>query len=714
MSQRSATRVAWAVVSVSVLLYVLLEVLAFMTPAKSVPVALRSQAGPAQHLFTWSFLPFSIVGALIISRRPQNPIGWLLCTSGLSTVIDGFAKNYAFYALFAAAGALPAAGFGAWIHSWIWLVGGLVLVGPLPLLFPDGSLPSARWRWVLWFAAGGIGLSALLLALGQNAIADYGLNNPVGVIPVGSQAGRDLAITVMCVTIPLSAIAVVRRFRRADGEQREQIKWFATAVALMVTVLIGTELTVPLTGVQPYRIPLLNLLVATALALLPISIGVAVLKYRLYDIDVVINKSLVYGTLAVFITAVYVAIVVGVGTLIGSGGQPNLALSIVATAIVAVAFQPVRERVQRIANRLVYGKRASPYEVLAQFSDRVASVFASEEVLARMARVVAEGTGAARADVWIRVGTDIAPAASWPENGEAPKSVALTGQLLPAIAGASRVVPVRHQGELLGALSINKAAGEPLTPVEEKLLSDLAAQAGLVLRNVRLTAELQARLYEISQQASELRASRQRIVAAQDAERRRLERNIHDGAQQNLVALTVKLRLAATAAKRNPERARRAVSELEQETDAALQTLCDLARGIYPPVLRDQGLAAALEAQASRMDLPVEITVNRVGRYSADAEAAAYFSCLEALQNVAKHADAKSVQLTLEQADGDLQFTVLDDGKGFDPVATIGGSGLQNMADRIEALGGRFEISAQPGYGTAVSGRIPIPEALGT
>jgi signal transduction histidine kinase len=420
---------------------------------------------------------------------------------------------------------------------------------------------------------------------------------------------------------------------------------------------------------------------------LPAATAVAVLKYRLYDIDLVINKSLVYGALAIFISAVYVGIVVGLGTLIGTGGQPNLGLSILATAVVAVAFQPIRERLQRLANRVVYGKRATPYEILAQFSERVAGTYASNEVLPRMARILAEGTGAARASVWMRIGEHSVPAAVWPEtmmpNGDADRRVA-----------------VRHQGEILGELRLSKRPGEPLNPVEEKLLNDLATQAGLVLRNVRLTADLQARLNDLSEQAAQLRASRQRIVAAQDAERRRLERNIHDGAQQNLVALTVKLRLAGTLVKRNPERARTMLAELKNETRTARTTLADLARGIYPQQLREQGLVEALKPYG-----PVE--AHGIGRYDLDAETAVYFSCLEALQNAAKHARASRVRILLSQEESTLTFAVIDDGVGFDRTTAVYGAGLQNMRDRLEAVGGRLDVEAVRGKGTTVTGRIP-------
>ena len=228
-----------------------------------------------------------------------------------------------------------------------------------------------------------------------------------------------------------------------------------------------------------------------------------------------------------------------------------------------------------------------------------------------------------------------------------------------------------------------------------------------MLRNVGLTAELRAKLEEISRQAVELRASRQRIVAAQDAERRRLERNIHDGAQQNLVALTVRLRLAMNQMKTNPARAVESVRGLEAETDEALRTLRDLARGIYPPILREQGLAAALKAQAGRMPGVVDVSASGFGRQPADLEATIYFCCLEALQNAAKHALASTVRVTLEQQAGNVLFSVIDDGVGFEQATVKAGAGFQNMKDRVEALGGHLDVVAAPRSGTRVTGYIP-------
>ena len=427
------------------------------------------------------------------------------------------------------------------------------------------------------------------------------------------------------------------------------------------------------------------------------------LKYRLYDIDLVISKTLLFGAMAAFITLVYVAIVVGIGHLVGQGGKPNLGLSILATALVAVAFQPVRERVQRLANRLVYGKRATPYEVLSEFSDRIASTYSDEEVLPRLAQTIAESTGATQAVIWAKEGTGNTSLACWPQpNGSSIPGATDGG------SNSDRIVPVQHQGELLGALSIRKARGDAITPVDERMLADLASPAGVVLRNLQLTRELRARLAEISVQTSELQASSARIIAAQDSTRRRLERNIHDGAQQQLVAIAVKLRLAATLAKRDPARATRLLDELEVETHQALETLHALARGIYPPILRELGLDSAIRAQSARFNLPVDVSANDLKRYPSEVEGAVYFCCLEALQNVAKHAKATRVRIRLEDAGGELAFSVSDDGVGFDPLRVRQGSGLQNLADRLAALGGHLAVIPGSDGGTSLQGRVPV------
>jgi signal transduction histidine kinase len=248
-------------------------------------------------------------------------------------------------------------------------------------------------------------------------------------------------------------------------------------------------------------------------------------------------------------------------------------------------------------------------------------------------------------------------------------------------------------------LALEKPQNEPLTPTEDKLLQDLASQAGLVLRNVGLAAELQSTI-------DELQASRRRLVQAQDEERRRIERNLHDGAQQQLIALTIELGLLERLAD-DPERVRQAARRLQEALREALDDLRDLARGIYPPLLADKGLAAALEAQARKAALPITIDAGGIARYAREVEAAVYFCALEALQNVAKYARATRAAIRLQDGKGRLAFTVTDDGVGFD-VHAAAGSGLTNMRDRLDALGGSLQVRSSPGAGTTISGSIPL------
>jgi signal transduction histidine kinase len=655
-----------------------------------------------------------VLGVLIATRRPRNPIGWLLIAIAASGAIALTADFLAIRGLLA--GSSPR----SWVEWPAWVGGGTggpnngVLFGLLVLFFPDGRLPGSRWRPVAWLVVVLAVMGAALTRLSPDSVQLAprlpSVPNPVGDAALaGATGGAGVAGLVDAVSILLFllllAAAVVVRFRRSRGVERQQLKWFARVGVIAVGVMVAGAAVGAANG--PVSDTLWNAGLDIGLVVgLPATIGLAVIKDGLYDIDLFLSRTVVYGSLAVFITAVYVAIAVGIGTLVGSGGRPNLGLSILATAIVAVGFQPVRERVQRVANRLVYGERASPYEVLSQFSGRVAETYAADQVLPRMARVLREGSGAETAVVWLRREGRLLPAASYPEPVDGLGALEVTGDVLPEVPGSDRAVAVEHQGELLGALSVVKRRGESLTPMEVKLIDDLAHQAGLVLKNVGLTAELMRRL-------DELRFSRQRLVQAQDEERRRLERNLHDGAQQHLVALKVKLGLVNALTEKNPEQATAMLEQLQGDADEALETLRDLARGIYPPLLADKGLAAALESQARRATLPVEVDADGISRYSPEVEATVYFCALEALQNVQKYAGASRAAVRLGEAAGELRFEVEDDGCGFEVAAVKEGSGLTNMADRLDAVGGRLEVDSSLGRGTRLRGRVHLPREGG-
>ena len=648
---------------------------------------------------------FGIVGALVASRQFRNATGWLFLFVGLVAGLQGVAAEYARLALVTRPGS-PGGIWALWLSSWL-----ITLVFPagalafLMLVFPDGHFPSRRWRPV---AATAVILTAVLtifngvLAPGplQTATNFVVVANPIGLSALASVINAlGVLWLVGYVVLLVAAAAPLVRMRRSLGDERLQLKWMAYAV--IVSAFVIALLTIPaFSPAFPSWPGNLALAVGFGIAI-PTAAGIAIFKHRLYDIDIVASRTLVYGSLAVFITAVYVGIAVGIGTLVGSGGKPNLGLSILATAIVAVGFQPVRERLQKLANRLVYGKRATPYEVLSQFSERVAESYASDDVLPRMARVLAEGTSADLAEVWLRSGDVLQRAAVFPLQPTAPAAVHLNDAAELAIPSADRSVVVGHQGEVLGALTVTKRRGESLTPIEIKLMDDLAHQAGLVLKNVGLTADLQARL-------DDLRASRQRLVAAQDNERRRLERNLHDGAQQHLVAIKVKLGLVEMLATRDPEKARATILALKHDADEALETLRDLARGIYPPLLADKGLTAALQSQAAKATVPVHVDADGIGRYPQETEAALYFCTLEALQNVQKYAVASAVTVRLRADEKQLLVEVTDDGRGFDMAAVSRGAGLTNMEDRLEALGGTLLIETSPGQGTTLRATVPV------
>jgi signal transduction histidine kinase len=406
---------------------------------------------------------------------------------------------------------------------------------------------------------------------------------------------------------------------------------------------------------------------------------------------------------AVLVVAVYSVVVRGGGLLIGSTASPHLGLSVLATAIVAVIIEPVRLRVERLARRHLGGRR-SPYDVLADFSPRLGGPSDDEELTGRMARLLAEGTGAAWAQVWLLVSGRLTLVGTHPPEAESRMDP-------PPLAGSEhhdrlRSIPVGHGGRPLAVLRVQEAPGRPLTPVEERLFAGLAAQAGLVLEHARLRAELRARHRELALRAAELRQTRDELAAAQDRERRRLERDLHDGAQQQLVALGIHLRLAQTLAGSVPEQAAAVLAEQADAATTAIDTLTTLSRGVPPKVLSEHGLTRALEAAVVAGSVPARLSAAEVGRFPTEVEAAVYFCCLEALQNVAKHADATAVEVGLTVASGRLRLSVRDDGVGMAP-GTSPGTGWRNMRDRVESLGGHLDIEAAPGAGTMVTAVVP-------
>jgi len=690
-----AGRAAAALGGLALLLTAATAWLAVVTSEPTSSLGSQPSAGAAIAL-ALVVLAFSAVGTLILSQRPRNGIGWLFTVDGLLAATITFCSVYASLALETDPGSLPAGDVVAWIGDMIYLPLFAALTVYLFLLFPDGSLRTRAERIVALVGGVGLGLSVLGTAIEPQLYSYPRVENPLGIAGMGSLSGATVAVASLLVigSLVASITLLVRRLRRAVGRERQQLRILASSAVLSLVLIAPSFL---LEDAPPVLIPLAGI----GVILQPLSVGVAILRHQLLDIDLVIRRTVVFGLIAVFIVTVYVGVVVAVPALVVGRREEGIdLLPFLAAALIALALQPVLRWARRLAARLVYGDRATPYEVLSVLASRMSDVYADADLLLRIARAVAEGTGASRTDVWLRIGDELDARASWPTEREPGASVGVQGDDLPELPG-DRAVAVRYQGELLGALTIQTPTDEGLSPEEERLVDDVASQAGLALRNLRLTEELR-RLVD------ELRASRQRLVRAQDEERRKLERNIHDGAQQQLVALAVKVRMADGVMERDLAQAHEVLATVQADVQSTLGELRDLARGIFPPLLADQGLTAALEAQARKAAVPVEVHADGVERYLQEIETSVYFCCLEALQNVAKYAEASAIRIDLNAHDGELRFQVSDDGRGFDPRITPRGSGIRNMADRLEAVGGELTIRSSPGQGTTLSGRIPI------
>ncbi len=460
IERRTAAKAAWWIWAIVAFLAVSAPILMFvgrslMKPGDVVISAFAIAAGAGA---------FAVVGALIVARR-GNAVGWTLLGIGAGFVITIFTGSYAVAAVSRPSG-LPAWKFVAWIGMWLWIP----TAGAIPLLlllFPSGRLPSRRFSPVVWIGATGVALATLATALNPIRFEINGavtLDNPFGL--GGSASLLSVLIGVSAAMIfPASALAVaslVVRYRSGSGHEREQIKWLAYVTitdAAILIIGIGSSTVCASCdqgSVGDAMFAVFFLIFALGI---PAAVGAAILRHGLYDIDVIINKTVLYGLLAGFFTVVYAAIVVGIGTAVGN--RSNAFLTMLAAVTAALAFQPVRQRARHFANRLVYGKRATPYEVLSEFSERMAGTVAADEVLSRMARILGEGTRARRAEVWLRLGSDLRRAAVWPAGDRGtPERVAIPGEELPHLA-ADLSAPVRHQGELLGALAVTMHRVKP-------------------------------------------------------------------------------------------------------------------------------------------------------------------------------------------------------------------------------------------------------------
>jgi len=620
---------------------------------------------------------YPLAGAIILTHRPRHRIGILLCAVGLASAVALFTHQYATRAVILAPGSLPFAHLAAWLSSWSWALGVIPALTLLPLLFPDGNLPSPRWWPVPAAGLGATGLAAIGHGLAPGPLSDFpSIRNPLGISALGSASAlmRAFVLPVFLLTMIAGGTAMALRWRRGDALVRRQIGWLLLATAVLVAVVVADSF-----HVMPRQVS--SFVVFIAMLLLPAAIVVAVLRYRLYDIDVVVNRSLVYGGLTGGLIGIYVAIVTVVGRLAG-----QLSGSVVAAAAVAVAFQPFRQRVQGGVDRLMYGDRREPYQALSRLGSRLGQASSPAALLP----VVAEGVSEA-----LRVpGTRIELV-----SGERVLASATHGTVDNEAEADADTFPVLYQDHLVGRMIIaRRAPGQPLSGPDRRLLADLLWHAGLAAHVFALTSDLQR--------------SREAAVAAREEERRHVRRDLHDGLGPVLAGLALGLEGAHDAVAENREAAQDLLADLGAQATAAIEDVRRLVHGLRPPSLDDLGLLGAVREQANRLSVPSRGLVvcvdapDRLPALPAAVEVAAYRIVAEALTNVSRHAKAAHCAVQIRTTDT-LDVVIEDDGVG---IGTINGHGLglSSMAERAAELGGICLVEPVTPSGTRIVARLPM------
>jgi signal transduction histidine kinase len=579
----------------------------------------------------------------------------------------------------------------------------------------------------------------MLLALPDGRLADRGRRIGAGAAyAAAAAAGLGLAVAARpfpawaaAASWPLAlacALPAVRlRYLAGSARNRQRMQWMAVGAVLAADAALV--------------VAVLHVLVGWPGAVAPVAAGCAsCLAFGMmagelpalgaYGGRVLVQVLSIAGFTAV-VAVIYLVIVLGIGSGPSDAADREiLGLSMLAAAVAAIGYLPARDRLVAAATRFVYGAKEAPDETLRTFGSRLTRAIPMDELLLQLAESLRKTMLLTSAEVYTGTGDVLELLAAVPDTG--PRSVVVTDRERAVVARAGvsgnawaavwlpgvldgraqvqvRVAPVSHAGELLGLIIAERpATAEAFSEEDDRVLTELARQVGLAVHNARLDTALQTTLDELRKQADELRQSRARIVASGDAERRRVERNLHDGAQQHLVAMAVNLRLTRDIVADDPEAAGEMLDQLADDVKNTIQELRELAHGIYPPLLADSGLGEALRAAANRSPLAVTVAADEIGRYTPDIEAATYFCCLEALQNAAKHAPQAHVEVRVWEESGGLLFSVTDDGPGFDAAAARKGHGFVNMADRLGAIGGTVRWESQPGHGAQVLGTIPL------
>ncbi|MGH9137145.1 MAG: histidine kinase [Acidimicrobiales bacterium] len=625
------------------------------------------------------------LGALLAVRRPANPIGWLFLAGGLAGVYSGFAWGYGYQGLVADPGSLPMADWVLWTGALGFAAFFLPGVFAL-LLFPNGRLLSPRWRLVLWIAVGWMAIELASTLVTPGPIPDFDdadIPNPAGIEDLEAPIDAVTAVTgsLGAVVLPAAVLAaLVLRYRRGDRLQRQQLAFFGATVVVFVGLVIVTNTVGGGYGENEVLSVLTDFVL---LAGLPAALAASILWRGLYDIERVMRRTVVYWTLWAAVVAMC-----GVGAwVIGLqlADRVSVGAAVLGTVVATMLFEPVRRALSRLADRLVFGPSNRGYELAADFGATVDRAGDVGELAGRLAELVCRGLDTRWARATLRVGSlDEAV-------GEctAPRVQRADGEAVIS-------VPIAHRDEQLGVVECGAKLEGAFGDADRRLLELLAKEVALAAHALGL--------------ATSLAASRSRLVTAQEAERRRIERNIHDGAQQQLVALIIKVRLARDLLARDADAAVRTLEEVQGDARTALREIRELAQGIHPTVLGDQGVVHAIEDRTSR--LPIDVRVNcdavtRRARYDDAVEGTAFFVVSEALANVLKHAGAEHASIGLSQHNGTLDVRVEDDGCGF-VLANASGTGLVALTDRVEALGGRLDIDSTPGRGTVVRARLPV------
>jgi signal transduction histidine kinase len=587
-------------------------------------------------------------------------------------------------------------------------------------------LPMAAMHLLLGLPDGACRLSRVMIAGGYLIGAAVGVamwtSRPeLPLWPVGIE---------LLVALPFGLVASQRRYARSMGMERQRLQWFGWAVAVGLELLL-LALALRLLWGWPTRAPLV---VAVSSLSLAVAFTLASVPRLAARIDRLLTHTVSIAGLSGVIVAAYLLIVVGLGRTPTHSERSLLALSMAASAVAAAVYGPARVRLTQYANRVVYGEREAPDAVLRTFGSRLSRALPMDELLLQVAESLRKTLALTSAEVWTGSGGRLDRTVSVPDSPAIRLSLSHEEQAVVARAGVSgngwvevwvpkllegregspiRVAPTTHSGEVLGLIvAVRPPGADQFSTDDDTMLTELARQVGLALHNVQLDSALQESLDEVRRQAEELQASRARIVAASDAARRQIERNLHDGAQQHLVALAVNVRLARKLADTDPKASAEILDQLGDGLKDAVQELRALAHGIYPPLLVDRGIEEALRSAAGRAALPTEVDAPELPRFTPDQEAAVYFCCMEALQNAGKYAgEGATAKVRVWQEEGALCFEVSDTGAGFDMAGVRGagkGAGFINMSDRVGAIGGSVTVHSVPGKGTTVSGHLPL------